>query len=64
MTGSRYRLPTAGHTRPLMSATTPSTTTPQEQQPHATLPAFHSVRRPAPASRPSGRYTVGLPPEP
>lgn len=58
MTGSRYRLPTAGKHRPLVSATTHNT---RHREHRRTFPAFHtSVRQPASASKPSGRYAVGL----
>lgn len=60
MTGSRYRLPTAGAPA-LMSASTAYRTTFRE---HTTpvFPTLHSMRCPAPASRPFGRYAVGLRP--
>jgi hypothetical protein len=59
MTGSRYRLPPSRDTGP--DERHAPHTAHQEHHPEP-FPALHSVRRPAPASRPSGRYAVGLRP--
>jgi hypothetical protein len=61
MTGSRYRLPTAG--TPALTSATPHPHQPQEHHTRA-FSADHSVRRPAPASSPSGRSRGRAAPEP
>ena len=61
MTGSPIGLPRTG-TPALMTPTPTSLPKPKAGQANFDLPALNSMRRTAPASRPSGRYAVGLRP--
>src|SRR6266545_2610766 len=61
MTAAHTGSATTGDTPAMTSATPTHPTTPREHR-SLCFSAAHSVRRTAPASRPSGRYAVGLRP--